>query len=254
MRHATFRFYAELSDLLPATRRGVAFDHAFEGTPAVKDVIEALGVPHTEVDLILADGQSVDFAWRLRDGARVSVYPVFESLDVGGLTRVLAAPLRTPRFVLDVHLGRLARHLRMLGFDARWSADADDATLAAASSAEHRILLTRDRGLLKRRAVTHGYCVRASDPRRQLDEVLRRLDLLRAIAPFTRCLRCNGALLPVEKALVADRLPPRVRERQATFRRCDGCGRVYWPGTHHARMERLIAGLTEGAHDPYGGP
>lgn len=245
MKQASFRFYAELNDLLPAARRGIAFTHAFTGTPSVKDVIEALGVPHTEVDLVLADGESVGFGWRLHDGARVSVYPVFETIDVASVTRVRAAPLREPRFVLDVHLGRLARHLRMLGFDAVWEGDADDAALAATSARERRILLTRDRGLLKRRAVTHGYCVRSSAPAQQLAEVIRRLDLARAIAPFTRCIRCNGALAPVEKAEVADRLPPRVRERHQSFRRCGGCGRVYWAGTHHERMSRVVAALRE---------
>ncbi len=243
MKHASFRFYAELNDFLPAGRRGVEFVHAFTGTPSVKDVVEALGVPHTEIDLVLADGGSVDFGWRLHDGARVSVYPVFESIDVAPMTRVRAAPLRVLRFVLDVHLGRLARHLRMLGFDAAWDPALDDAALADTSAREHRVLLTRDRGLLKRSAVTHGCCVRASDPRLQLAEVLRRLDLVRAIAPFTRCLRCNGPLVPVAKAEVEGGLPPRVRERQETFRRCAGCGQVYWAGTHHERMTRWIAEL-----------
>jgi uncharacterized protein with PIN domain len=245
VKQASFRFYAELNDFLPTARRGIAFTHAFTGTPSVKDVVEALGVPHTEIDLVLADGVSVDFGWRLHDGARVGVYPVFESIDVAEVTRVRAAPLRELRFVLDVHLGRLARHLRMLGFDAAWDGAADDAALAATASREHRILLTRDRGLLKRRAVTHGYCVRASAPRLQLTEVVRRLDLARAITPFSRCLRCNGLLVPVAKAEVADRLPPRVRERQQAFRRCAGCGRVYWAGTHHERMTGLVASLRE---------
>jgi uncharacterized protein with PIN domain len=191
MKHADFRFYAELNDFLPAERRGVTFTHAFRGGPSVKDVVEALGVPHPEIDLILADGESVDFSWILRDGARVSVYPVFESLDITPLARVRQAPLREVRLVLDGHLGRLARHLRMLGLDVRWRADAGDEELARVSVAEHRILLTRDSGLLKRRLVTHGYRVREVDPRRQLVEVVHRLDLLRAIAPFVRCLRCN---------------------------------------------------------------
>lgn len=245
MKQASFRFYAELNDFLPAERRGVAFGHAFAGTPSVKDVVEALGVPHTEIDLVLADGESVGFGWRLRDGARVSVYPVFEAIDVAQVTRVRAEPLREPRFVLDGHLGRLARHLRMLGFDTAWDAEADDAALAATSARERRVLLTRDRGLLKRGAVTHGYCVRASDPRLQLTEVVRRLDLVRSIAPFTRCIRCNGQLQPVEKAEVADRLPPLVRERHESFRRCRGCGRIYWAGTHHERMAKVVAALRE---------
>ncbi len=248
MKRAHFRFYAELNDFLSPARRGVAFPHEFHVGPSVKDVIESLGVPHTEIDLILADGESVDFAWILRDGARVSVYPVFESIDIAPVLRVRPAPLREVRFVLDVHLGRLARYLRMLGFDARWRNDAPDEELARCSAAEHRILLTRDSGLLKRRIVSHGYRVREADPRRQLAEVVRRLDLTRAIAPFRRCLCCNALLEAVRKEDVADALPPRVRERHGAFRRCPSCGRVYWAGSHHRKMERLISDLVAHAH------
>jgi uncharacterized protein with PIN domain len=243
VKRAFFRFYAELNDLLPPPRRGVTFPHEFRGGPSVKDVIESLGVPHTEIDLILADGESVDFAWTLRDGARISVYPVFESIDITPLARVRPAPLRETRFVLDGHLGRLARTLRMLGFDVRWRPDADDAELARVAAVEHRILLTRDSGLLKRRIVSHGVRVREADPRRQLTEVVRRLDLLRAIAPFRRCLRCNDPLEAVRSEDVAREVPPRVRERHDSFRRCPSCGRVYWAGTHHRRMERLVSDL-----------
>lgn len=250
MKRAYFRFYAELGDFLPRDRRGVAFAHAFRGGPSVKDVIESLGVPHPEVDLVLADGESVDFGWILRDGARVSVYPVFESFDVTPLARVRPAPLREVRFVVDGHLGRLARSLRMLGFDTRWRGDAGDEELARVSAAEHRILLTRDSGLLKRRVVTHGYRVRSGDPRRQLSEVVQRLDLLGSSAPFQRCLRCNDRLEDVRKEDVAAQLPPRVRELHATFRRCPACARVYWPGTHQQRMERLVSELVaESARD-----
>lgn len=247
MKRAQFRFYAELNDFLPPARRGVTFAHEFLGGPSVKDVIESFGVPHTEVDLILADGESVDFAWILHDGARVSVYPVFESIDVAPLTRVRPAPLREVRFVVDGHLGRLARYLRMLGFDTRWRADAGDAELAATAAAEHRIVLTRDAGLLMRRVVSHGYRVRSSDPRRQLAEVVERLDLGGAIAPFRRCLCCNALLEEVAKKEVEDALPPRVREGQDAFRRCPSCRRIYWAGTHHRRMEQLIAELLASA-------
>ena len=243
MNSARFRFYAELNDFLPPGRRGVEFAHEFHGGPSVKDVIESLGVPHTEVDLVLADGESVDFSWILREGARVSVYPVFESIDIAPLARVRPAPLREVRFVLDVHLGRLARYLRMLGFDARWRNDERDEEIARVASAEHRIVLTRDAGLLKRRIVTHGYRVREADPRRQLAEVSHRLDLFGSIAPFRRCLCCNALLETVRKEDIAGELPPRVRERHDAFRRCPSCRRVYWAGTHHQRMERLIADL-----------
>jgi uncharacterized protein with PIN domain len=241
MKRATFRCYAELADFLPPARRGVAFEHAFEGSPAVKDLLEALGVPHTEVDLLLAGGAPVGFDWRVEDGARVAVYPVFESFDVAGVSRVRAEPLRETRFLLDGHLGRLARYLRMAGLDVAWERDAADAALARVAPAERRILLTRDRGLLKRRAVTHGYVVRATDARAQLAEVIRRFDLARRLAPFSRCLRCNAPLAEVDAAEVAAEVPPRVRERAGAYRRCPGCRRIYWAGTHHRAMERLLA-------------
>jgi uncharacterized protein len=176
----------------------------------------------------------------------VSIYPVFESIDITPLARVRPAPLREVRFILDGHLGRLARYLRMLGFDARWRSDAGDEEIARIAAGEHRLVLTRDAGLLKRRIVTHGYRVREVDPPRQLAEVVHRLDLFRSVAPFRRCLCCNELLEVVRKEDVAGELPPRVRERHDVFRRCPSCGRVYWAGSHHQRMERLISDLLAG--------
>ena len=246
MKRVWFRFYAELNDFLPAARRQVTFTHAFSGLVAVKDMIEALGVPHTEVDLVLVDGQSVDFSYLVQEGDRISVYPVFEAIDIASLVRVRPDPLREPRFVLDTHLGQLASYLRMLGFDTLYRNDYADDELARISSQEGRILLTRDRGLLKRAQVTHGYCVRTTDPRRQVVEVLRRFDLFGAVAPFQRCMRCNGVLEPVDKAAVAERLLPRVREDFEEFRRCRGCGQVYWKGSHYDRMRAFVARVLKG--------
>lgn len=244
MKSARFRFYAELNDFLPPPRRGVQFTHAFSGTPSVKDAIESLGVPHGEVDLVLVNGESVDFRFPLRDGARVSVYPVFEAIDISPIARVRPSPLREPRFVLDVHLGRLAAYLRMLGFDVLAPREGADAELARISAEDHRILLTRDRDLLKRGAVTHGYWIRAKDPRRQLSEVLERFDLFRAVSPFRRCMRCNSLLEDVDKTAVRKRLPPRIADAHAEFRICRSCDRIYWKGSHHRRMERLIHFVT----------
>jgi uncharacterized protein with PIN domain len=243
---AWFRFYAELNHFLPPERKHVRFRHILKGRASVKDTIEALGIPHTEVDLILANGQSVDFTYILRDGDRVSVYPVFESIDITPLLRVRAQPLRRVRFVVDTHLGRLARYLRMLGFDTEYQNDYRDSELAELSSNERRILLTRDRGLLKRSRVTHGYCVRQTDPKDQLEEVMRRFDLRRDIRPFRRCIRCNGILAAVDKEEVGDQLPPRVREHFEVFRRCEGCGQLYWRGSHYERMQKLIGEILEG--------
>ncbi len=255
MAQILLRFYAELNDFLPYSRRQVSFLVACQESAAVKDAVEAAGVPHTEVDLILVNGASVDFHHPLHDGDRVSVYPVFEGLDISPLVRLRPAPLRVTRFVLDTHLGRLAATLRLLGFDSLYRNDADDADLAATSAQEHRILLTRDRGLLKRRCVTHGYCVRSSDPRQQAHEVVRRFDLARQAVPFHRCLRCNGLLEPVSRETVSADLPPGVRSLDAAFHRCAECRQVYWPGSHYTALQKLVADVLkmDGTDEPTAG-
>lgn len=245
MKRATFRFYAELNDFLPAHRKRRRFEHAFNGKPAVKDAIEAMGVPHTEIDLILIDGESVAFDHPLRDGMRVSVYPMFESIDISPILRVRPEPLRETRFVLDAHLGRLASYLRLMGFEARYRNDFRDSELAQISRSEGRILLTRDRGLLKRTEVTHGYCIRSSHPRDQLIEVLRRFDLFDAVEPFIRCLRCNKRIKPVPKEQVLNLIPEETRQHFDDFFQCTGCGQVYWRGSHYERMLCFVRGVLE---------
>jgi hypothetical protein len=240
MAEAAFRFYAELNDFLPKHKRHMEFVHVFQGEPAIKDVIESLGIPHTEVELILIDGEPADFASRLKDGSHVSVYPMFESLDIEPLVRLRAHPLREVKFVLDNHLGRLARLLRLLGFDTLYRNDYEDEELSRLSSEEHRVLLSRDRGLLKRSIVTHGYCVRSSHPRDQILEVIRRFDLGSCLKPFSRCLSCNGVLQPVSKEAIADRLPPKVVAAQEQFKMCPECGKVFWKGTHFGRLQALV--------------
>jgi uncharacterized protein len=235
------RFYAELNDFLPPDRRGRPITLEVAAGTTVKDLAESLGVPHTEIDVILVNGESVDFACQLSNGDRVSVYPVFETLDVSPLVRLRPQPLRESRFVLDVHLGRLARTLRLLGFDAAWRNNSTDEELATTSAEEQRILLTRDRGLLKRSTVTRGYFVRSTERRSQIVEVLRRFDLFGAIAPYGRCLECNGVLKPVAKKDVERRLPPRTRQDYHDFRTCPGCGRIYWRGSHYDRLAALVA-------------
>jgi len=237
---AHFRFYAELNDFLPPSRRQRLCERHFILSPAVKDMIESMGVPHTEIDLILANGFSVDFDYRVQDGDYISVYPMFESVDISPLLRLRPHPLRTARFILDIHLGRLAAYLRMAGFDTLYRNDYADGELARASAAGQRILLTRDRGLLKRSQVTRGYWVRATEPRQQLAEVLRRFDLFRQAAPFTRCLHCNGVLKAARKEDIADRLPPDTRQRYDEFAICPDCSRIYWKGSHYERMNQLI--------------
>ncbi|HVO63834.1 MAG TPA: Mut7-C RNAse domain-containing protein [Terriglobales bacterium] len=244
MQQAHFRFYAELNDLLPAVKRERCFSHSFEMPATVKDTIEAFGIPHTEVDLILANGKPEGFSYLVRDGDRIGVYPVFRSLDLGLITRLQPRLEGEMRFVLDTHLGKLAAYLRMLGFDSVYRNDCQDEELAQMSACEQRILLSRDRGLLKRSVVTRGYLVRAAQPRQQLVEVLRRFGLSESIAPFHRCLYCNTLLEPVSKGLISHRLPPGTKKYYDEFHWCPGCNRLYWKGSHHQRMVSVIDRIT----------
>jgi len=174
MAHAYFRFYAELNDFLPPHQRFVTFAHTLRGNPTAMDLIQALGVPHADVELVLANGQSVDFTYRVQDGDRIAVYPVFEAIDISPALRVRSRPLRVPRFVVDSNLERLARYLRLLGFDTLHGQNDGGEECVRTSIAERRILLTLDPGLLKRGDVTHGHLMRERVPRQQVIEVLRR--------------------------------------------------------------------------------
>lgn len=239
----TIRFYEELNEFLPSERRKVSFTHEIKKASSIKDLIESLGVPHTEIDLILVDGESVDFSYFVEGGEQISVYPVFEALDISPLVHLRPEPLRITRFVLDTHLGRLAAYLRMLGFDSLYRNDYDDVTLASISVDEQRTLLTCDRQLLMRKVITHGYFVRERQPRQQLLEILKRFDLFNVLHPFTRCMHCNGLIQQVDKQTIASHLLPRTREYYDEFWQCQDCYKIYWKGSHYQRMQLLIDAL-----------
>jgi uncharacterized protein len=234
------RFYEELNDFLPPEKRKTRFAHFVKTPSSIKNVVESIGVPHAEIDLILANGASVDFSYQPQDQDEISIYPMFESLDISPVTRLQSRPLRRNRFVLDVPQGKLAHTLRMMGFDSAWEKNLTNAQIIHLMKNEHRTILTRNRGLLKRRAVTHGYFLRAVDPRKQAAEVLRRFDLFHEIRPLTRCLVCNGPIAGVDKEKIRNRLPPRVQSAIDKFQQCPHCGRVYWHGSHAQRMLDLI--------------
>ena len=243
MNKAQIRFYAELSFFLPhGTHHGLV-TYSFHGEPAIKDPIEAIGVPHPEVELILVDGVAVDFEYHLRAGDRVSVFPHFRELEPGDDMILRESPPEPLRFVLDIHLGRLAGYLRLLGFDSLYKNTYQDRELAQIASHEGRILLSRDRGLLKRSEVRWGYCLRSTQPREQVLEVMRRYRLKKKNQPFARCMRCNGLLSPALKKEVWDELPLSVRNEQDEFRRCQSCGQIYWRGSHYERLSAFIEGL-----------
>ena len=193
------RFYEELNDFLKANQRKIEFSYPLKQAGSIKDLIESIGVPHTEVDLIIVNGESVDFNYQVQNGDHISVYPVFESLDISPLKHCQPEPLRKPRFVLDVHLGKLAAYLRMLGFDTLYRNDYDDPELARISIDEHRILLSCDRQLLMRKHISHAYFVRNRKPQQQLLEILSRFELYNNLKPFTRCLHCNEKIHAVKK-------------------------------------------------------
>jgi len=249
MKQAEVRFYSELNDFVAPWRRGRATAYTFDVSGSVKDLIEALGVPHTEVDLVLANGDSVDFSYRVRNGDRISVFPAFEAMDISPLVRLRPRPLRGLRFIADGHLGRLAAYLRMAGFDILYHRDYEDEELARVSANERRILLTRDRGLLKRNIVTRGYCVLATNSRQQFAEVLQRFDLAGSVAPFQRRVHCNELLQPVRKELISERLPPDTKQYYEEFSTCPACHRIYWKGSHYRRMQRLIDGVLTPSKD-----
>jgi uncharacterized protein len=239
---AVVRCYAELTDLVPAPEVSVVID----GKRSVKDAIGSIGIPHVEVALIVVDGNPVGFEHALIGGERVAVYPPFRTLPPSG--RVDTPPATPLRFAVDVHLGTLARRLRLLGFDTFYANDADDATLAAITERDGRILLSRDRQLLMRRSVVHGYLPRSDEPERQLVEVVERYHLDVHAEPLTRCVSCNGRLRPAELSEVADRIPPKTRAAFDDYAECTDCGQVYWPGAHLPAIDAILAGVTDGEY------
>ncbi len=248
MYRVSVRFYEELNDFLPAGRRKREIEVEFGGRRSIKDLIESLGVPHVEVDLILINGESVGFERIVADGDRIGVYPVFETLDITSVTRLRPVPLRDPCFVLDVHLRKLAKRLRLLGFDVDYLPERDDEELAAVAEAGGRILLSRDRGLMMRKNVSRGLWVRETDPERQLIEILERLDLRSLCRPFTRCIECNGEIDPVdfgspEGRALATRVPPGVLSWCREYFRCRACGRIYWKGSHYEKLRKRVEKL-----------
>lgn len=240
VKQAIFRFYEELNDFLPSDKKKVDFLHSFFGTPSIKDVIEAIGVPHVEIDLILVNGISVDFKYSLQNNDFVSVYPVFETQDISDVTHLRNKPLREMKFILDVHLGKLAKYLRTFGFDTRYQNDYDDKEIIRISLDEHRIILTRDIGMLKVKSVTHGYFIRNQQPKMQLTEVLNHFDLYQAIDPLCRCIKCNEKLEQIEKEEITHHLEPLTRKYFSTFFRCPGCQSIYWEGSHFDHLKSFI--------------
>lgn len=236
----TIRFYEELNDFLHYSKRKKAFDFVLTGKRTIKDIIESLGVPHTEVDLILVNREPVSFNYHPGKDDFISVYPVFEAIDISSINLLRPKALRVPKFVLDVHLGTLARYLRLFGFDTIYRNDLEDDEIIDISLSGQRIILTRDLFILKNGKVTHGYFVRETNPTKQLQEIIRRFDLKDQVNPFHRCLECNGIIIKVEKNKIEKDLKTNTRKAFQEFYQCCSCLKVYWKGSHYERMLERI--------------
>lgn len=237
VQEAELRFAAELRMFLPPRFRGGQARVACDGVSTLGHVIESLGVPLPEAGDLIVDGKPVTAAWRLSGG---------QVADVAAVRR--PQPLPAARFVLDVHLGTLARRLRLAGLDVAYANDRDDDALIAQANAERRVLLTQDRGLLRRRKLWLGAYVRGADPDDQLRDVLDRF--APPLAPWTRCTACNGRLQPARKADVEQALQPGTRRTYQEFARCADCGHVYWRGAHSARLDAIVEGARHAASRP----
>ena len=236
----TFRFYEELNDFLPEEKKKSSFVYEFEGNPSIKDTIESIGIPHIEIDLILVNGTSVTFSYHLQDGDMVSVYPVFESMDISPVTRLRTKPLREPKFIVDIQLGKLAKYLRMLGFDTIYKNNYDETTVVTLAGEHKRIILTRNISLLKYNAVTHGYWIRSLHPVEQVTEVLHHFDLYKNTKPFSRCIVCNGIITEIPKDSIMNQLEPKTKHYYDEFYQCTSCEKVYWKGSHYENMRNVV--------------
>jgi len=246
MQQASFRFYGELNDFLAAEQRDMPLVYRFDGCPAVTDAIEAIGVPHPEVAVIRINDHAVGFFHGLNNGEAVVVYGHAAYPDVEETFIQPFLPAGVPRFVLDVHLGKLAGFMRTAGFDS-WHSTTDpgDERLAEIADIQNRVLLTRDVGLLKRSRVRFGYWLRAIQSREQFVEVVRHYQLARDFVPFSRCSHCNGMVKPVDKRDIIKQLPGGIARdpEQLKFVQCTECGHVYWQGSHYTRMQQFFTSV-----------
>jgi uncharacterized protein with PIN domain len=240
---ATFHFHGSLNDFLSPFKRNGSLVYPFNDTPSVKHAIESVGIPHPEVDIIVVNDAPVEFNYPLHNDDEVDVYPVFAGSafpETFSLTKKYSVG---EKFILDVHLGKLARILRLCSFDTYYMNDYDDKTIVEITEAEKRIVLTRDVNLLKHKSVTVGYWLRSQFAEEQLTEVIRRFKLKAKFKPFERCVECNGEIIKVEKEAVLDRLLPKTILYYNDFFQCTCCKRIYWKGSHYEQMQQFVERL-----------
>lgn len=248
MKQLRLHFHKELKDFVKPIERNQIIVHNFNRRASAKDIVESYNVPHTEIDVIIINGVSVDFDYIVQNGDDIHVYPDFTASTLNHITPILhLSPQISGQFgfVVDVNLGRLARYLRLLGLNCLYCNEYNDETIAEISSRTQRIVLTRDRKLLQRKIIIYGYFVRAEMPKVQVKEVLNKFNLYPLLKPLTRCTYCNGKLIHSKKGSIVHRLQPLTRKYYDKFLICSKCGQIYWQGSHSLRISRLISEFTE---------
>ena len=233
MGQITLTIHGKLNDFLPNRSVDNSVQALFNQKTALKHIVEVIGIPHPEVGIVQVDGHEADLNYPVQDGDQVHIFPK--------VVPELHYSREGPKFVLDNHLGKLADYLRLLGFDVVYAKDWQDGDIAQYAYEQSRILLTRDRGLLKRKIVADGYCVRADDPEQQLAEVVAQYRLNNYVTPFQRCPRCNGKLAPVKKEDIIEQLQPLTRKYYDEFTQCACCGQIYWKGSHFRHMQSMLS-------------
>ena len=240
---AFIKFHGYLNDFLRSVKRNKFCHIMVSGHQTIKDIIESMGIPHVEVDVILVNKSSVNFKYRIRERDRAEVYGSGNKVRRKNLYHLQVVPLKYPRFILDEHLGKLASKLRMIGIDSCLFNGKTDKDLVEQALRKRRIILTRDVELLKRSIIKRGYWVRNDDPAKQVTEIYNRFHLEKVLKPFHRCLVCNGLIIKVNKEEVAAQIPPGSRSRFDEYFRCSSCGKIYWKGSHYEKMKFEIENI-----------
>ncbi len=236
-------FIDELNDFLPRNKRYREYTREIQAHQSLKDIIESEGVPHVEVDQIKVNDNFTGFRNKLKPGNRVTVLPHASTRRDPNEKHLQPKPLLKPRFMLDEHLGKLARELRMCGIDSLLFSGKSDREFSKQVIRLKRVTLTRDVELLKRAIIKRGYWIRNDDPEKQLVEVIRRFELADSIKPFFRCLDCNGVIIKTNSKKIKDQVPPRSRKWVNEYFQCKSCGKIYWKGSHYRKMKEKITSV-----------
>ncbi|MEE9189790.1 MAG: Mut7-C RNAse domain-containing protein [Candidatus Neomarinimicrobiota bacterium] len=234
------RFYEELNDFLPARLSKKTMKKEVLLSTTVKDIVESYGVPHTEVDLILVNGESVSFGYKIVDQDRISVYPVFESFDITPVKHLQAKPLRIPCFFAEKYLWKLTRLLRLLGINVIYDDTLTNKQVIELIVSSKQILLTRSVQQLMHSTISRGYCIRADDPVDQAIEVMKRFDLLGQMLPFSRCMLCNGSVVKIPMQTVESHLDSKTASLYTKYFQCSDCKKIYWKGSHYKQLQRFV--------------